>query len=282
MKSRSVAALGLAVMIAAAGFGLTAFRFSPNLIHAAHPDSTTKIIYGDEQPLGEGTVRTWVRLGSTGEPESLGITVSNRAVETLPDAESLPEPFHMYNLELSLPAEAAAAGFDHVLFDWNAVGHEPHELYSKPHFDVHFYLIDSASRKAMNPSDPEFEAKGLKEPAADLIPVDYISPPGNIVVPEMGTHWLDRHAPELNGQPFSQTMLYGFYDGKMIFIEPMLTIEYLKTNPNLVQELKQPKRFERPGYYPTRYVIRADEAEDGYVIAIEGLKRHTAHTSHVH
>lgn len=277
MTSHSVAAVALVTGLSIAALGFTASSTSS-------PDDPTKVFYADEQPLGEGTVRTWVRLNDSGTPEALGVAVSQRAVETLPDAESLPPPFHMYNLVLPLPAEAAATGFDHVLFDWNAVGHDPLALYSAPHFDVHFYMIDADTRMAIDPSDPDFEAKGLKEPSPDHIPADYMSPPGNFTVPQMGTHWLDRHTPELNGQPFSQTMIYGFYDGRMIFIEPMLTIEYLKSKPNLTQAVKQPARFERPGYYPTSYSIRYDETESSYLISIEGLTQHAADapSSHAH
>ena len=50
----------------------------------------------------------------------------------------------------------------------------------------------------------------------------YVYAPGT-EVPMMGGHWVDPKAPELNGQVFTKTFLYGSYNGKMIHFEPMIT-----------------------------------------------------------
>ena len=46
----------------------------------------------------------------------------------------------------------------------------------------------------------------------------------------MGAHWLDITSPELNQEnpkSFTQTFIYGSYDGKVIFMEPMITKAFM-------------------------------------------------------
>ena len=50
---------------------------------------------------------------------------------------------------LSLPDQAKGYGFDHAELGWNPNGHEPPQLYGIPHFDVHFYMVTSATQMAI-------------------------------------------------------------------------------------------------------------------------------------
>jgi hypothetical protein len=89
-----------------------------------------------------------------------------------------------------------------------------------------------------------------KLPAAAYLPPTYIAPaPG---VPMMGKHWLEATSPELNGQQFTQTFLYGSYDSKVTFYEPMITLNFLKNNSNYERDIPQPSKYEVAGYYPTK------------------------------
>ena len=54
-----------------------------------------------------------------------------------------------WEYQLSLPPEAAGSGYDHVTVDWNPHGHIPEGVYNVPHFDFHFYVIDSTARNAI-------------------------------------------------------------------------------------------------------------------------------------
>lgn len=72
----------------------------------------------------------------------------------------------------------------------------------------------------------------------------------------MGKHWVDSTSPELNGQPFTQTFIYGTYNGKVTFYEPMITLDFLKDNDSFVRSIPQPEKFRKTGYYPTELRIR--------------------------
>ena len=62
-------------------------------------------------------------------------------------------------------------------------------------------------------------------------------------------------SPELSGQLFKQTFIYGSYDGKVTFYEPMITEAFIKANPTFERAIPQPAKFQKPGYYPTKMRI---------------------------
>jgi hypothetical protein len=86
------------------------------------------------------------------------------------------------------------------------------------------------------------------------MPQNYVPIPGG--VPQMGVHWVDVTAPELNGQLFTQTFIYGSYNGQVTFYEPMITLDFIKANPSYQRNIPVPSKFEQPGYYPTKMRIQ--------------------------
>lgn len=167
---------------------------------------------------------------------------------------------------LDLPKEAAGSGYNHCEVDWNPHGHDPLFAYGVPHFDFHFYMISMEEQAAVIPGPDTVTV------APQYIPKDYVT--GVIAVPNMGTHWADTTAPEFHGQPFTATFIYGFYQGKMTFLEPMITKAFLETHPDFHLMIKQPQAFQRHGYYPTRVHLSFDNKKNEYVIAMEDLKYH--------
>ena len=89
----------------------------------------------------------------------------------------------------------------------------------------------------------------------------------------MGAHWLDQNAQELHGHHFTATFIYGSYDGHFIFLEPMITKAFLEGKPCFTEEIKLPAKYEKPGYYPTRYSVRYDAQKQEYNIALEGFTK---------
>jgi hypothetical protein len=75
----------------------------------------------------------------------------------------------------------------------------------------------------------------------------------------MGTHWSDAN---------TKTLIYGFYDAKMIFIEPMLTKAYLETHPNETSEIRAPAKYPSAGRYPTSYRVAFDAALQEYRVEL--------------
>ncbi|MBX0333595.1 DUF5602 domain-containing protein [Pontibacter sp. HSC-14F20] len=226
-------------------------------------------VYGKRISVGEGTAYSWATFDADGNPAAVGVNISESAVSTLPQEDDSHGHGHMIYYEMELPEEITRqTPFNHIVMDWNPMGHPP-ALYELPHFDAHFYMISSDERKAIG--DEASDPKLVMTPAPRFLPADYIDVQVN--VPQMGKHWVDRYSPELKGEEFTQTMIYGSYDGRVIFFEPMYTVEYLQSKPDDTFELKQPEEFQLKNlYYPTRYGFRYDADKQEYVIWLDNMQ----------
>jgi hypothetical protein len=272
--SGGLAAAAVTIAIVAGCSG--AEPIAPNALRTA---------YGPAQSLGNGTARTYVTFNNAGRPRTMGVALTEGALTNLPQTPNHPSPSAAM-LMLAPPSEAAATGIDHVMLDWNPAGHEPEHVYTLPHFDFHFYTISTAEQMAIMPSNAQFEERASRLPAADFVPGGYISAhaaigvsPAAATIPAMGLHWIEGAAPELHGQTFTGTFLYGSYDGGFIFFEPMITkayIESAKVAPSytLAAPVKLPAKYSRPGYHPTRYTIQWDPSAKEYRIALDALVQH--------
>lgn len=177
-----------------------------------------------------------------------------------------------YEIPLKMPAEAKDTPFDHVAFDWNSQGHIPPGIYDLPHFDAHFYMMTTEQRRSIT-LEGDDKARCLKTPPAGTIPEGYIMAPES-EEKYMGVHWASLGWPEFNGKPFTHSFIYGSYDGKLAFIEPMFTLALLKTKPTIVVDFPQPKTYPEGKYFPTKYRISYDETRKEYTVALEGFVKH--------
>lgn len=217
---------------------------------------------GPPVPIGNGYARSYVTVDSAGTPISLGLTMTDGVLTGLPTQEMF------YEYILPLPAGVSVPPFTHIALDWNPQGHEPPQLYGVPHFDFHFYMISQEVRNQITATGENL-ALVEKRPPAAYVPPGYIQTPGG--VPHMGAHWLPANAPELHGGKFATTLIYGFYNGQMAFIEPMITVAYLQTHPNYYSPIPVPAKYPKPGYYPTGYAVVYSPTQARYVIALTGL-----------
>lgn len=196
--------------------------------------------FGQSQPIGQGTVRTFTTTDAAGDPTEVGLRVSAAALDGLPPEDTVPPTM----INLKLPPQASKTVFDHVMFNWNSQGHDPAVLFGKPHFDFHFYLTNPESVMAIDLSVPDFATKAAHMPDPRYVPVDYVLPPGSAIdnaVPAMGLHWTDKAENMVPGQyDFQQTFINGTWDGEYTFMEPMMTREWMLTRATVDQPVKQP------------------------------------------
>jgi hypothetical protein len=216
---------------------------------------------GPSEQFGSGTAQAFVTLDDEGSPTSLGITLSEEVLSSLPATDT--------EVILALPAEGASTPFNFARVNYVPGGHPPPGIYDEPHFDVHFFLITEGEVALISPLDPEFEEKGAQTPPLAQTPPDYVADP--VTIPGHGNHWSDPTAPEFQGQPFTATFIYGFYEGRVIMLEPMVTTAFLLTQPDFTAPIKLPTSFAEPGLYPTSYGVRFDASAGDYVIALEDL-----------
>lgn len=259
--------------------------------------------YGTPQKLGNGQVRTYVVLDekANGAPVEVGVALSEDAMNGLPESMPMSSDHekgghhaNMFVYLLDMPAQNPT-GYQFVQFDWNPAGHEPDDIYTIPHFDFHFYTVPVSVRNAILPTDPQFAQKAAALPAAEFRPPYFLDaatlaggvPAAAATVPQMGLHWLDVRSPELQKAagnpdawaPFTKTFIYGSWDGEFIFLEPMITRDYIlakrtATDPSVRDEIipiSAPARYAKAGYYPDAYRITYDAQAKEYRIALTHL-----------
>ena len=232
--------------------------------------ATARIYTGTPSPVGNGFARVAVATDASGAPTSVSLLVDANALQGLPEPTATQ---HEWEYVVAMPQGAPATGYDHVVLNWNPKGHPPQGVYSVPHFDVHFYVISRASQEAVTFQGNE-AGPGLAPPDARLIPAGYVVPP-DTAVERMGAHGINPSGPEFHGKPFTHTFIYGYYRGSMIFVEPMVTLAYLKTLPDVTTAVRTPATYSATGYYPTKYRIGFDRERGHYSIALLALRPYT-------
>jgi hypothetical protein len=205
------------------------------------------IFKGPETTVFGGKAWTWIQLDKDGNPERVAISINDAALNSvnMGNGEHTGSPHqHENNFVLKFHPKADATPFKHVWLNWNPNGHPPAGVYTVPHFDLHYYMVESDERETYLDS-----VKLEASPAAAYVPVNHL---GVDPIPAMGKHFVDLASPELNGQQFTQTFIFGSYDSNLIFWEPMITLAFLKNTNSFERTIPQPAKFQKSGYYPTK------------------------------
>lgn len=209
---------------------------------------------GPTVAVGNGTARVYVlERGNT--PTSIGIELTADALSGLPSSMGM--------WELALPAGVSVPPWDHAELDWNPQGHPPPGIYDLPHFDFHFYTIPVSEQMSI-PGGPDTETV-----APQYVPRDYASQV--MSVPAMGVHWADTLAAEYHGHQFDRTFIYGFFHKQMVFVEPMVTLADLQSDPDVSMPVKQPASYQQSGRYPRGYSVRWDASHQTVRVALDTL-----------
>jgi hypothetical protein len=154
------------------------------------------------------------------------------------------------------PVVEKQTGFVYANIYWEADGHPP-GAYMVPHFDFHFYFAPEQQVQEITCKDT---SKPRSAPAGYTLPDVKVPQLGELVglcVPDMGMHAIPDT--DLNRKtPWDASLLVGYYAGKPLFIEPMITRAFLLrkhsftlTVPEIAQtpHVRYPKRF-RAVYLP--------------------------------
>lgn len=223
------------------------------------------VFKGAEVQVHGGKAWSTVTLNKDGVPSKLSLVLNDEVLNTVPvGAGNGDHSSEENNLLIPVhPLATTTTPFQFIMLNWNPVGHEPNGVYTLPHFDFHFYM--TPAEEVMNYTDMVKIDQNL--PGADYVPAMHVPGPG---VPMMGKHWVDITSPELTGQaPFTQTFIYGSYDSKVVFYEPMITLDFLKNTSNFERNIPQPAKFLKTGYYPTKMkVVKHDGLTE---IILDGL-----------
>ena len=256
-----------------------------------------KLYQGDTADLGNGDVSTYLETDAAGDLVAIGVRLSASSLTDFPlepdgtapcfdvdgdgaeDAQT--ECFMMLRRDLYLPLSESPelAPFGYVQFNYNPHGHPPPAppVYAEPHFDFHFYLVGLEDVKNIRTGTCGFFIDcDLYERARVPVPAEYM-PPDYIEVGaaagEEGNHLLLSTAPELGDPPadFTQTFIFGSYDGHIIFYEPMIAVSVFTSGLDECYPIAEPTAWEVAGPYPTRYCMRHLPDEEAYTVSLESF-----------
>jgi hypothetical protein len=261
------------------------------------------MVYSEAKRLGDGFAQVYAELDGAGAPRVIGVSFDQGMLAGLPDMpNSWSRCFDKngngqidphgecngdYELRFALPQELLQSGvtpFKWVSVNWNPMGH-PHPappVWAVPHFDFHFYIMPADAVAQIRPGPcselidcDDFERAQIPVPAG-FVHADHIDV--GAAVPDMGNHLIDSQSPELvvAGREFTHTFIFGAYDGHVTFYEPMITLAYFETRPDLCVPIKQPTAWEAEGSYPTTYCIRHLADDERYTVSLENFVRRTA------
>ena len=231
----------------------------------ANTNSKTNTFYGPQVHVGNGKVRSFIEINHNGEPQEIGVEMTDDALTGLPE-----ETVHSDAIVVPLHSKAVAlTPFQHIGLNWNPHGHPPPGLFlGIPHFDFHFYMISNEERMSIPAYSEESADMFNNFPA--YMPADYFAPPGpDGAEPQMGKHWLP---PPPSFLPFTRVMILGTYDGRLIFEEPMVTVDYLESDETTSQPFSQPSWFEHAGkYYPTVMNVYEEEKTGKHIVSLSNF-----------
>jgi hypothetical protein len=215
---------------------------------------------GEEASFGFGKARTYVTNDADGNPVEIGVIMDAMAFDNFSELSGDAD------VSLDYPAEAGKTPFVHQYMGFAPHGHEPVNIYGLPHFDLHFYTMADAERVTISLADT---LEAARMPAADYFPPAYF-PAG--LVPQMGVHWIDPTSAEFAGATFTQTFIWGSFDNKVTFLEPMITKQFIAETHDFETDIKQPAKYDQPGkYYPTKQGFAHDHDKDEYRIFLKGF-----------
>ncbi|WP_405012411.1 hypothetical protein [Kitasatospora sp. NBC_01539] len=256
--------------------------------------------YGTPSALGNGNVRTYAQQDATGKPLSIGFVFPKTTLQNLPT--TMTDQHHCFDIngngvidehtecmgghERPLDLPAALTGSSGIPYKWallnfNSMGHGPEGIYDTPHFDFHFYVQPKAERDAIRPGpcalaiNCEDFATATEPVPAPYLPAGYVD--NGVAEVAMGNHLIDQSSPEWHGTPFTQTFIYGAYDAKISFLEPMITKAYFDglvsgTNPNACFPIPQPQAWQVSGYYPKNYCIKYRANRGDFTVSMENYQ----------
>ena len=200
---------------------------------------------------------TWARMQGS-RVVAVGLTVPTASITNAPDDQPMVWP-PVITATLKMPEVARPSGLTELTVFWEAHGHPPGP-YLTPHFDFHFYTIPRAERSAIDCTD---ETKPSVMPAGYSLPDVTLPPPlaamagdttlTGLCVRQMGMHSLLTAELE-STNTFRGTMVIGYYRGRPIFIEPMVTRSLLLEKRSF--DLPSPGIPGMAGAYPRAF--RAD------------------------
>lgn len=215
-------------------------------------------------------VCTWVVTdGAT--PVELGATIPLALIENVPtDVEMVWPPQELASVPLPAAAREAL-GIERLGINWEAHGHPPATFLTQ-HFDFHFYSISEEQVRAIDCADL---SKPAEVPASYALPDIDVPGMGTFVglcVPHMGMHAMP--ASEVDDtEPFGASLLVGYYAGRPVFFEPMISRDMLLERSSFTLEMPEVHDLPAGVRYPASFRAEYAAGADAYRLVFTGFEQ---------
>jgi len=259
MQNNRVIIAIIALLLLAIGY----YVWSGNQEEAvmAEKPAAPQIISGECETVYGGEICTYGKIVN-GQVVEFGATIPMATVENAPlDEEMVFPPLTLARIEM--PAEIKSkTGIDHLGINWEVQGHPP-ATFLTPHFDFHFYTKSGAEIDAIDCSNTD---KPETLPTGYVMPDDEVPGYGTLIglcVPAMGMHALngvDAGATEI----FESTMIVGFYEQEVIFVEPMISRAKLLAGHSFATTVPEVEDAGEGVMWPNSFEAIYDEATNSY------------------
>jgi len=238
------------------------------------PTLSTRTVTGDTVRFNGTSVSTSAQLDQRGIVQSVSVTLPYAMVTHAPMTHDMSAPPVIAAVPFPT-AVRAQTFFDHFEVDWMPMGHQP-ARYGTPHFDFHFYGVDTAAVSAV-------DCRNAAQPEGSRVPNGWLPPvppdtldPTSACIPHMGYHALPRtefKSPgHLRDGLFDQVMITGFYGGKLTFVEPMVSEAALARKVDFSLPVPQPTGLDHASLFPTTFNARYNASSDSYTLTFADFR----------
>jgi hypothetical protein len=225
------------------------------------PIEQNRRVTGQTGSLSGQTVTTYATLDLEDRVTEIGVSIPFAAISAVSAEETVVAEF---------PDDVSDdLDFDHLQLGYLPHGHPP-VFWQAPHFDVHFHRISIGEREEIDCLDEPM-------PDSDRLPAGYVIPgtglePDGTCVPAMGIHAFDPTAPEVTAMgPFTSTVIFGYHDGELSFVEPMITLAQIQTKASIDAAVPLPPNLEGRSS-PTRFTATYQPTTDSYEIVLSSFQ----------
>lgn len=229
--------------------------------------NATLILNGPEIAVGNGLVHSWISLDSYKKPIEIGIELTSGTFENLPDKSDFKKP-----VNIPLPKYALeATAFNHIGLNWSPENFSTIEGFKEAHFDVHFYLISESKRLSIPEWSEETDPKFSNYPPKYAMPFDYspiIKRSGSFAT--IGRYWLSDT--QMGASLNNHTIAMGTFDGSLVFIDPVVTLNFLKSEKKVNDSFSQAVNNPLNNLLPREYNIYTN-AKGNYCISLGNFIR---------
>lgn len=212
---------------------------------------------GPKVAVGNGYVISWIRVINNQTPWEIGIDITSGVLEDLPKDSGLIEP-----AIIPLPDIAEKlTPFNHISITWNPENFSDIPGFEQAHFNFYFHTIPIGDRMSIPVWSEETDPSFSTYPPRNHLPKNY-SPliKGIGSYAEIGRHWLSTDSKSY--LPLAETFSFGTYDGKLIFMDPIVTLSVLKSGEEIIKPIPQPLYHSGNNPLPREYKISISKNEN--------------------